>query len=636
MPSICPICKWVFLTDSKFQPGALVRDNHARVGKVVGDPIFVELDGNTVEVVTVDFWGKEVKRPDNFLSLLASHSPEALLVEQPEALAPWAEAAPLKLVALALSVDGGSGKVADIRAKLDGRVLETGKWKNWWKKQPQQMRKLPARFKITKVGRDSEYSLLTSFDAVPAASELKAVGGAEKEGTTPADWREWLLSPTHEPAPGRYPTKSVADSLAKWPAGTIERALFRVIVSSEGLLSAGDISASVAEGWLRATAQAALRWRETAGPDAAGYTAARVGGVLARLSRIAGERTPQDLMLKAGAMDGEADAWRRGFAAGMWEAFDGEDARELYRRSAAVLGRQARGDLAREMVLASFGPDFPERRHSELDRLLDALPEGERAQLLEEVIARASAGQRSEVLEYVASSRHSSGPEHMGLRLTAMLMLTDGHGDFADRTSWELADALAGHDVYGPEIQAVLDETAARVVGIVALKDAELTELREAHETLLERERQEQERLRQQVRERNAELASNREESRLEIRQDMLLAVGEVLQSVRRAATVEELAGNAEAGLTLALRAGGADPLETPGEQVAYDPEKHHLENYHLEKHHLEKHDLEKHHAEGGLPGSSLVRVVAPGVVYRGGIHGDRVLLKAHVKHEAG
>ena len=359
MPSICPICKWVFLTDSKFQPGALVRDNHARVGKVVGDPILVELDGNTVEVVTVDFWGQKVKSPENFLNLLASDSPEALLLEQPEALAPWADEAPLKLVALALSVGGGSGKAADIRAKLDGRVLEAGKWENWWKKQPQQMRKLPARFKITKVGRDSEYSLLTSFNAVPAASELKAVGGAEKEGTTPADWREWLLSPTHEPAPGRYPTKSVADSLAKWPAGTIEQALFRVIVSSEGLLSAGNLSGPVAEGWLRATAQAALRWRETAGPDAAGYTAARVGGVLARLSRIAGERTPQDLLLKAGAMDGEADAWRWGFAAGMWEAFDGEDARELYRRSAAALGRQARGDLAREMVLASFGSGLP-------------------------------------------------------------------------------------------------------------------------------------------------------------------------------------------------------------------------------------------------------------------------------------
>jgi hypothetical protein len=631
VPSISPICKWVFLTDSKFQPGALVRDNHARVGKVVGDPKLVDLDGNTVEVFTVDFWGQKLKRPGNFLNLLASDSPEALLLEQPEALAPWADEAPLKLVALALSVGGGSGKAADIRAKLDGRVLGAGKWENWWKKQPQQMRMLPARFKITKVGRDSEYSLLTSFNAVPAASELKAVGGAEKEGTTPADWREWLLSPTHEPAPGRYPTKSVADSLAKWPAGTIERALFRVIVSSEGLLSAGNLSGPVAEGWLRATAQAALRWRETAGPDAVGYTAARVGGVLARLFRIAGERTPQDLLLKAGAMDGEADAWRRGFAAGMWEAFDGEDARESYRRSAAALGRQARGDLAREMVLASFGPDFPERRHSELDRLLDALPEGERTQLLQEAIASATTAQKDDVLGYIAKSRHSSGPENFGLRLAATLWLTDKQSELAARTSRELAEALERPEIFGSAVKFVLERVALKAGETKVSAELESNKLEEVHEAQLQQERQEQERLRQQVRERNAELASNREESRLEIRQDMLLAVGEVLQSVRRAASVEELAGNAEAGLTLALRAGGAEPLETPGEQVAYDPGKHHLENYHLEKH-----DLEKHHAEGGLPGSSLVRVVAPGVVYRGGIHGDRVLLKAHVKHEAG
>ena len=454
---------------------------------------------------------------------------------------------------------------------------------------------------------------MTQF--LPRANR-RAEGGAEKEGTTPADWREWLLSPTHEPAPGRHPTKQVADSLAKWPAKSIEQALLRVIVSSEELLSAGDVSTLVAEGWLRATAQAALRWRETSGTDTAGYTAARVGGILARLARNAGDRTPQDLLLKAGAMDGDADAWRRGFAAGLWEAFDGEDARELYRRSAAVLGRQARGDLAREMVLAAFGPDFPERRHSELDRLLDALPEGERTRLLEEVIARASASQRSEVLEYVAGSRHSSGPEHLGLRLTAMLMLTDGQGDFADQTSWELADALAGRDVHGPEVQAVLDETAARVVGVVALKDAELTELREAHEAELERERQEQERLRQQVRERNAELAANREESRLEIRRDMLLAVGELLQSVRGSADAEGLAVNVEAGLSLALRAGGAEPLETPGTVVEYDPALH--------------------EAKGTPPGSGRVRVVTPGVIVRGGVHGDRVLLKAHVKHEAG
>ncbi len=144
---------------------------------------------------------------------------------------------------------------------------------------------------------------------------------------------------------------------------------------------------------------------------------------------------------------------------------------------------------------------------------------------------------------------------------------------------------------------------------------AELENLRLSHSAELERERREQERLRQQVRERNAELAANREESRLEIRHDMLLAVGEVLQSVRRRESLEEVVGDVEAGLTLALRAGGAETLETPGATVSYKPQWH--------------------HAKGEVPDSGAVKVLAPGVIVRGRIHGDKVLLKAHVKHEA-
>jgi hypothetical protein len=56
--------------------------------------------------------------------------------------------------------------------------------------------------------------------------------------------------------------------------------------------------------------------------------------------------------------------------------------------------------------------------------------------------------------------------------------------------------------------------------------------------------------------------------------------------------------------------------LEDPGDLVDFDPELH--------------------QSEGSVPPHASVRVIAPGVIYRGGIHGDRVLLKAQVKHEAG
>ena len=605
----------VFVTDSNIQPGALVRDSRSRVGKVVGDTESVVFNGDTVSVVAVDFWGEQKRMPQSSLAPVDADSPEAMLWERPGALASWADDAPLRLVAAALSINGGTGKVADIREKLDKRVPGL-KWDGWWRKAPGQMRSLPEHFKVTKTGKDSEYKLLTSVDAVPAAGASKSAAVPEAKSAGTGDWKAWLEAPTHGRAPGRFPTRQAANALDRWPAETIEPALLRLITSAEGLSASRDPSPQAAEGWLRAVAQAALRWREVGGSDPRGYTAARVGETLARLSRIAGDRTPHDLVLQAGGIDGTTDAWRRGFLAGMWESFEGEEARDMYLESSAVLGRQARGDLARQITLAAFGPEMPKRRHAELDRLLDSLSESDRGPLLEEVMARASAAQRTEVLEYISGSAHASGSGNLPLRVIAVLLLSEGRGKLAARTSWELAESLAARDTYGPEIEALYENTAARVEALIAFKAGNMEELKETYEAQLEREREEQERLRQQVRERNAELAANREESRLELRQDMLLIVGELLQTVSRRQDPGASAGDIEAGLALALRAGGAEPLETVGEIVDFDPEFH--------------------QPEGNAPNRGPVRVVAPGVVYRGSTLGDQVLLKAQVKHEAG
>ena len=139
------------------------------------------------------------------------------------------------------------------------------------------------------------------------------------------------------------------------------------------------------------------------------------------------------------------------------------------------------------------------------------------------------------------------------------------------------------------DTRACIAEERARIVG-------ELESQLRAHAAKLERERREQERLRQQVRDLDAELRAKREASKLEIRRDMLLAVGEVLQWVTRyEGSVDKLAEGVEAGLRIALRAGEADLLDTAPEG----------------------------------------KVLAPGVVVRDETHGDLVLLKALVKNEA-
>ena len=580
------------MTDSRIQPGAFVWYAPKGIGRVE------ETGGNP----SVLFWidrksGKTERLPPNLLTPLADYVPEAKPPGKAGGADPWkrfeseVKKAPLKLVALALSACGNSGGTADIKEKLDQRA-PVGSWGSWWKRTEPKLRELPAHFQIDGNGEDVKYVLLSSVSDVPEDWIEPKV--------TPADWKEWLLAKTHEPPPGRFPAKHVSDALAKWPENTIEQALDRVTVTAEGLLPSGSVSSQVAEGWLRAVAQASLRWREVAEPDPRGHRAARIGTLLARLSRVAGDRTPQDLLLRAGALDGEADAWRRGFTAGMWGAFEGEDARDIYLKSSAVLWHQAREDLAREIALAAFDPSYSTRRNYALDRLLDAMAESDRPQLIGEMIALSARGPKSGALDYIANSRHAAkspdAAERLGLLLLATLLLGDGQGQLAAQASEELAAALIAPESGNAAVQSLFQDTRDRIAEERARIAEEMESQRQAHAAELERERREQEQLRQQVRERNAELDARREESRLEIRKDMLLAVGEVLQTVaRRQGSIDELAGNVEAGLRLALRAGGADLLDTAPEG----------------------------------------KVVAPGVIVRGGVHGDLVLLPAQVKHEA-
>ncbi len=584
------------MSESGIQPGAFVWYAAKGLGSVR------EVGGSPA----VLFWADEKSGatqsiPPSLLTSLKSNGAEDF--------GEWAKNSPLTLVALALSACGGDGRESDIREKLNGRAPLSPNWAGWWKRTKPKLGNLPAHFAASETSEGIGYKLLSGVADVPP-------DWTQPKSATLADWKKWLSAEAHESPPGRFPTKPVADALARWPENTVERALFRVIVSAEETLALGNASAQVAEGWLRTVAQASLRWRETGGVDSRGYQAARVGELLVRLSRIAGDRTPQELLLQAGVLDGETDAWRRGFVAGLWEAFEGDDAREMYRRSSAVLGRQARADLAREIALAAFDPGYSARRNSELDRLLETMPEDQRRQILREMVASATPVWKDGVLDYIANSRHASGPEHLGLRTMAALALGDERSDFAAQTSRELSDAFERPEIYGEPVRSLFRDAAikageAKISGRLQVKDLEQT-----HEVQIQQERQEQQRLRQQMQALAAELDARREESRLEIRQDMLLAVGEVLQSVCLRDSVEELAGDVEAGLTLALRAGGADLLETPGALVNYEPQRH--------------------QAKGDLPPSAMVKVLAPGVIVRGGVHGDRVLLKAHVKHEAG
>ncbi len=467
------------MTDSDFQPGMFVRYTHAGtlgIGKVIADG----------DRPVIEFWDRTAQRKDtSTLEPLSDGQMTALLWDTPQELAPWAKEKPLKLVALALSIHGGTGNPNHIKKTL-ASVPISEPWTDWWKKRAKkplnELAKLPGPKPFAKSVKDNSYTLLCNVEDVPDDVQPPS---------SLADWKNWLSSEVNLPTFGKNPSNVLCESLAKWPKENIETTLNRILWGA-GLLLASpkSPSAAAALAWMDAVGSAALRW-SALNPDGLELTQ-RSGDVLMRLA--------QHVSVKAK---------RKEFT--LFQA----------------------GALAE-------GPD----RHLQLEQ------------------------QRQE------QERQRADYE---IRLEQQRLLS-GRAAELKAKSEEQERLLADH---AAELKA---------------KSEEQERLLADHAAELERERRKQERLRQQVRERNADLDAKREESRLEIRKDMLLAVGEVLQTVaRHQGGVDELAGNVDAGLRLALRAGGADLLDT----------------------------------------SSKGKVVAPGVIVRGGKHGDLVLLPAQVKHEA-
>ena len=145
---------------------------------------------------------------------------------------------------------------------------------------------------------------------------------------------------------------------------------------------------------------------------------------------------------------------------------------------------------------------------------------------------------------------------------------------------------------------------------------ADLKRQQESYTADLERWQREEERLYNRVNSLIAEKAALREESRLEIRQEMLLRVGDAIQRGYQPGKAPEARLNELTELLpYALRDGGAQQLGNVGDTVPYDPRLHH--------------STEK------LPIGSLVRLSAPGVIVIGGTFGDKVILKANVTRDS-
>ena len=140
---------------------------------------------------------------------------------------------------------------------------------------------------------------------------------------------------------------------------------------------------------------------------------------------------------------------------------------------------------------------------------------------------------------------------------------------------------------------------------------ADLKQQREAHAADLEWWRREGERLQNRIDTLGADKAAQREMSKIEITQDMLLRVGDAIQRIYQLEeTPEECHTQLKHILPVALRDGGAELLGTVGDVVPYEDRLHHTPET----------------VDAGTP----VRISAPGVIVTGGPFEDKVILKAN------
>ena len=546
---------------------------------------------------------------------------ESLEGVEPEALDSWASEAPLKLVAWALESMGRRGTSRDIREKLEGRFVREPGWNVWWARVRLGMKAASRQFRM---GSNNAVTLLTNAVDIPALpwDSLPRPPKNPKKALPLSEWRKWFLSTASEPAPGAWPPKAASNGFAKMAAGDIERALGRAMEGASDCLAKDKPSPQGAAWWMLAMHRAWLRFREVAGQDAVAQKALGAGELFGRLASAANyAQESLDQLLSAAEVRAQSDHWRREFATGMWRAFQDPRSGSAGDLLGALSGAPGQAALARELVPAAFRAVDSQERSLALDPALDRLSLAARTSLMRDLMVRSAAGEASGegVLAFFAASRHAgalpTSTERLDLLVTAALVLRDSTGIVTRQASEIIGQAVADSppDAYGVVWCGLLAGVREHIDNLHKEHGHDLENLRLSHERQLEERRMEGGRQDQEIRRLRTQILSSREESRMDILEDILTVLSETLQSIRPLEDrPEELFRHVEARLALALRAGGAEEFGTIGETVSYDPTQH--------------------QAATEIPIRSPVCVAARGAVMRGKVTGDRVLMKARVE----
>lgn len=536
----------------------------------------------------------------------------------------WITKTPLRLLAWALDgMPQRTGKVGDIKAALQDLVEPTRKWKVWWDL-VRPMVDDADEFKRSKTGITLLANEITDVPAYPLPTKiLKAAPHPRQSPPSRPEvlkWSQWFEGKEDAlPSKSGYPVKAAYDAIKECPPWSINPALHRIIQSSEDFLASGKPSKGAAEGWAQLLSQAALRLRSRYAPYDDATLPGHTAQLMAQLVEIAAfPRATGHWLCQAGALPaGQPETWRTEFASGLWNILprSRHDIRIWFDKAFAQTAARDRAAIASEIALAAFTVGGSPISPARIDGLLAPLRAEDKSVFLRNLIVRSAAGktdQRS-ALDYVVHSQNELSHAQITLGAMAAVLLPDTPTPLTEHAAQKIAQSLNDPGGSGdPAWDALLSASRQHIAALRANWQSDLNALQEemdnqqhSYETRLAERADLVARLR-------AEIAAGREESRMDIRQDMLIVISETLQSLRQKQhDPVKMLQLVTDRLRLALRAGGGEEFGRIGEAVDYDPVRH--------------------RADEPIVTDTPVRILLPGAMVKGKSTSGRILVKARV-----
>ena len=474
--------------------------------------------------------------------------------------------------------------------RLERPVLERAdvRWQTWWKKvQPTLKESRFLRY------NKQVYSLAPSVraDSIPlepvvtkTTGTIRHTGEVRRVPASPnlQPWLQWLWAKEDLPCPGTIPSRELVSLMRSYPEKILPQASVRIITAAAEITGQSGISSRTSQAWLSLILAMGQRDALLFIEEPVGKPQGGMPSVLAQLMAAIKQRDALQQYLEDFKTLVEGNTrWRVAVASGIWRLWytDSEDGRRIVALLANQLSDRQKIAFAGDLIAAALS-DSDYYHEYGLDRLIDRIRPSslERAMLVAVLWAAQGVSSPREVAKYAATRPYRrntpNNPGTLDTLLAAASVLPEGQNLLLSPIISAFRNALRDStDLSCSPLISSLSEAANLESEAAKLElQVRLNEEYESHLAEVTSMRSAEERLKSQIATLRGELTSTREASKLDIRRDMLQVIVATLAPLMDGQNDREgLLRDVEAGLKLALHAGGAELYGTVGEPVEFD-----------------------------------------------------------------